>query len=105
MIYDTFEVKGNCRGCGKSTEWYINGDYPVCRNCMTKLISDFHTVTNFEYLPKNKEDDYLNCINEIAQYISSTKHNFSFETRYAILDIIEKHDKKLGLHWKADVRN
>ena len=40
MIYDTFEVKGNCRGCGKSTELHINGDYPVCRDCMLHLIDD-----------------------------------------------------------------
>ena len=105
MIYDTFEVKGNCKGCGKATEWHINGDYPVCNNCMTTLISDFHIATNFEHLPKSKEDDYLNCINEIAQYISNTKNKFSFEARYAILNIIEKYDENLGLRWKADVRN
>ncbi len=40
MIYDTFEVKGNCKGCGKPTEWHINGDYPVCKACIEKLIFD-----------------------------------------------------------------
>ena len=54
---------------------------------------------------EKEKDNYLKCIEEIAQYISRTKHGFSFQKRYAILDIIEKHDKKLGLHWKADVRN
>ena len=40
MMYDTFEVKGNCKGCGEGTEWHINGDYPLCRNCMISLIND-----------------------------------------------------------------
>ena len=44
MIYDTFEVKGNCKGCGKATEWHINGDYPVCRDCMLHLIDDAKRV-------------------------------------------------------------
>ena len=49
MIYDTFAVKGNCKGCGKPTEWHINGDYPVCPNCMRKLITDFkHMEKNFD---------------------------------------------------------
>ena len=46
MIYDTYAVKGNCRGCGKATEWHINGNYPICNNCMKSLISDVHAVTN-----------------------------------------------------------
>jgi len=45
MIYDTFEVKGNCRDCGKATEWHINGDYPVCRDCMISLINDAQRVS------------------------------------------------------------
>ncbi len=46
MTYDKFEIKGNCRGCGMATEWHINGDYPLCRDCMVSLIYDAATIDN-----------------------------------------------------------
>jgi predicted amidophosphoribosyltransferase len=44
VIYDTFEIKGNCKGCGGATKWHINGDYPLCRDCMRNLMHDYETV-------------------------------------------------------------
>ena len=46
MVYDTFEIKGNCRGCGVATEWHINGEYPLCINCMEELIGDVNALIN-----------------------------------------------------------
>ena len=101
MIYDTFEVKGNCRGCGKATEWHINGDYPVCRDCMKNLIDDFYAVSN-----ENNKNDYIMCIMAIADYVSShLKDDISIENKDHILNIIESYDGELGKHLKADVRN
>ena len=58
MIYDTFEVKGNCRGCGKATEWHINGDYPLCRSCMISLINDASRIMRItEKEAKNVRDE------------------------------------------------
>ena len=46
MIYDTFPVEGNCKGCGNSTYWHINGDYPVCLDCMESMIYDIAKMTS-----------------------------------------------------------
>jgi endogenous inhibitor of DNA gyrase (YacG/DUF329 family) len=46
MIYDTFEVKGNCQGCGKPTYWHIDGSYPTCADCMNDLVIDYKRVMN-----------------------------------------------------------
>ena len=101
MIYDSFKVKGNCRGCGKATEWHINVDYPICQECIKGLIDDFYSVTN-----STNKHDYIKCIMEIANYISShLKNEVNIETKYDILDIIENYDEDLGMHLKADVRN
>ena len=46
MIYDSFDVAGVCKGCGCATYYYIEGDYPLCNNCMTKLIQDATNILN-----------------------------------------------------------
>ena len=64
MIYDTFEVKGNCRGCGKATEWHINGDYPVCRDCMISLINDAQRVLEIVSHMQNDAQKLLSLFEE-----------------------------------------
>ena len=40
MIYDSYSVAGNCKGCGCKTYWHINGDYPACKYCISGMIMD-----------------------------------------------------------------
>lgn len=44
MIYAAFRVKGSCKGCGKPTEYHIEGDYPVCKTCIKQLFYDVKVV-------------------------------------------------------------
>ena len=57
MIYDTYGVKGNCRGCGKATEWHINGEYPVCKRCINNLIEDILANVNNRKLIYKGDDE------------------------------------------------
>jgi len=40
VIYDRFGVPAVCRGCGATTYWYVNRDYPLCPECALKLAED-----------------------------------------------------------------
>lgn len=38
MIYDRFGAPAVCRGCGATTYWYIEGEYPLCPKCALELV-------------------------------------------------------------------
>ena len=58
MIYDSFAVEGNCKGCGKPTECHINGDYPVCMERMTSFTTG---------LIKQSDNYELKCVGDIGK--------------------------------------
>ena len=54
---------------------------------------------------KEEKEQYFECVQEIAEYMTSMENNFSPEEKYGVFNIIEKYDEKLALDIKADVRN
>ncbi|MBE8539444.1 hypothetical protein [Geoglobus acetivorans] len=50
IIYDSFVVPGNCRGCGTNTNWHINGDYPLCPKCMRELVCEVENLVERGFL-------------------------------------------------------
>ena len=57
MIYDKFGVPAVCRGCGATTYWYINGEFPLCPACALYLARDIQHVLEGKDVKKIVEEE------------------------------------------------
>ena len=57
MIYDRFGVPAICRGCGATTYWYIEGEYPLCPKCALELVIEIDQVLEGKDVEKIVEEE------------------------------------------------